>query len=358
MVSPDNPEASSCREALRGLRYLGLFCLLGAAVHALEILCYGQATGGPPGPPPAAAVQDDLPQLNRLEMILRSGKFQEVQAPLENYLKAHPQSARAYYDLGYASFRTHQIKVSVEALSKSLQLDLNNPEAHKILGLDLIMIGRNDEAQLEMEQAARLEPQSAEIHYFLGRIHYTRGAYQLARQEFEQAIRLDPSYVKAYDNLGLTMEGLGDDKAALNNFEKAFSLMEREGKKSEWPYLNACAMYNRRNEPQPALGYCQTAIQINPRNDQAFFELARAQMAQERWEQAATALASAIQYNPRYARYHYALSTVYRKMGKAAESQKEMETFQKLSSQGMESSPPARENPDPDDAGKPSEVKH
>jgi tetratricopeptide (TPR) repeat protein len=305
-----------------------------------------------------ASAQDDLPQLDRLESAMRSGKFQEVQNPLQDYLKAHPQSARAYYDLGYVTFRTHQLQMSVGALAKSLELDLNNAEAHKILGLDLVMVGKNDEAQLEMEQAARLEPKSAEIHYFLGRIHFARAAYQLARQEFEEAIRLDPSYVKAYDNLGLTMEGLGDDNAALQNFEKAFALMERQGRKSEWPYLNACAMYNRRNEPERALGYCQTAIQINPRNDQVYFEIARARMAEQKWEQAATALESAIQNNPRYARYHLVLSTVYRKIGKRAESEKEVQTFQKLSGQGTAQKPPASADhprPQPDE---PSEVKH
>jgi len=49
----------------------------------------------------------------------------------------------------------------VEALAKSLQLDINNAEAHKILGLDLTMSGKYEEAQIEMEQAARLRPNSA-----------------------------------------------------------------------------------------------------------------------------------------------------------------------------------------------------
>jgi len=338
---------------------LGMICLLFPAVCAAGVPGYGPAASVQASAQKTAEdARDDIPQLDRLETILQSGKFQEVQAPLRDYLKAHPQSSQAYYDLGYATFRTHQLQVSVGALSKSLQLDLNNPEAHKILGLDLIMIGKNDEAQLEMEQAARLEPQSAEIHYFLGRIHFTRAAYQLAKQELEEAIRLDPSYVKAYDNLGLAMEGLGDDDAALRNFQKAFALMERQGKKSEWPYFNACAMYNRRNDPGRALGYCQTAVQINARNDQVYFEIARAHMAQQHWEQAAAALESAIRNNPRYARYHLVLSTVYRKIGKTTESQREVETFQKLSGQGPGQSPPASGDParvGPDES---NEVEH
>jgi tetratricopeptide (TPR) repeat protein len=359
MPSPHNPEAAGNGGMPALLVCLSILGLVLPTVSAAGVRRSGQVSSGATGSTKmAASTQDDSLQLQRLESAMRSGKFQEVQKPLQDYVKAHPQSARAYYDLGYVAFRTHQLQMSVGALAKSLQLDLNNAEAHKILGLDLVMVGKNDEAQLEMEQAARLEPDSAEIHYFLGRIHFTRTAYQLAKQEFEEAIRLDPSYIKAYDNLGLTMEGLGDDQAALADFEKAFALMERHGKKSEWPYLNACAMYNRRNEPERALGYCQTAIQINPKNDQAFFEIARAYMAQQRWEPAATALETAIQNNPRYPRYHYVLSTVYRKMGKTSESEKEVETFQKLSGEVGSQTPHASADHRRPEAGESLEVNH
>jgi len=359
MGSPPNTEGSRSGWVLGGLRHLGIVWIAWQMVSTPGICRSSQITSSQTHPQKTAVpAQDDLQQLERLEASINSGEFQQALVPLRNYLKGHPNSARAYYDLGYVCFRTHQIQRSVEALAKSLQLDLNNAEAHKILGLDLTMVGKFDEAQRELEQAARLKPDSAEIHYFLGRIHYTRNAFLLAKQEFEQAIRLDPAYMKAYDNLGLTMEGMGDDKAALVNYEKAFELMERQGRQSEWPYINVCAMYNRRNEPARALEYCQKAIAVNPKNDRASFEAARAYMAQQNWEQAAKALQSAIGNNPRYAKYHYVLSTVYRKTGKAAESKKEMETFQELSGQaGAQPPPETAEHPHPV-VDKPAEVKH
>jgi len=276
------------------------------------------------------AVKDDLEQLERLEQYIRDGKFREVDPLLQSYLKAHPDSARAYYDLGYALFRTRRISASVEALAKSLQLDINNAEAHKILGLDLSMAGKLDEARMELEQAARLNPNSAEIHYFLGRIHYTQNVFPLAKQEFEAAIRLDPSYMKAYDNLGLTMEGMGDDQAALADYGKAIQLMERQGGKSEWPYLNLGAMYNRLNKPELALEYSRRALALNPKSAQAWFETGRAHMAQQDWADAAKALENAIEIDPRFPKFHYVLSTVYRKMGKAAQSESEMTAYRKL----------------------------
>ena len=359
MGSPPNTETSFSGWVLCELWRLGIIWMAWQMVSTPGVFGASRPTNSPADREKVPTrAQDDPQQLERFERYVSDGRLQEVQVPLRNYLKAHPDSARAYYDLGYVYFRTHQIRASVETLAKSLQLDINNAEAHKILGLDFTIIGKYDEAQIELEQAARLKPDSAEIHYFLGRIHYTRNAFLLAKQELEKAIRLDPSYMKAYDNLGLTLEGMGDDKAALANYEKAFELMERQGRKSEWPYINVCAMYNRLNEPERALPYCQKAIDVNPQNDRAFFEAARAQMAQKNWEQAAKALQSAIGNNPRYAKYHYVLSTVYRKIGKAAESEREMATFQKLSGQGGTQLPQeTAEHPHPV-VDKPADVKH
>jgi tetratricopeptide (TPR) repeat protein len=56
-------------------------------------------------------------------------------------------------------------------------------------------------------------------------------------------------------------------------------------------------------------------------------------MAQQDWAGAAKALESAIEINPRFPKFHYALSRVYRKMGKAAESEREMAAYRKLSEQ-------------------------
>ncbi len=278
------------------------------------------------------AEADDPERLQTYENYIRSGKYEEVEPLLLNYLKNHPRSWMGYYQLGYALFRLHKISASIEALAKSLQLNIKNAEGHKILGLNLTIIGKYDEAQIEIEEAVRLKPDSAEIHYFLGRIHYTRNTFPLAKRQFEEAIRLDPSYMKAYNNLGLTLEAMGDDAGALANYQKASELNKQQGLKSEWPYINVCAFYSRQNKPEQALEYCRKALELNPGSGQAYFETAKAFMAQRDWERAAAALQKAIEIHPRVAQFHYVLGTVYRKLGKTKESQKELKTFQQLSS--------------------------
>jgi Flp pilus assembly protein TadD len=165
--------------------------------------------------------------LREVEREIAANRFQESEPRLKAYLKEHPDSSRAHYDLGYIQFRTHNVAASIKELSKSLELNAANAEAHKILGLDCSIIGRDDLAETELVEAARLKPESGEIHYFLARTYYTRGVYPLAKSEFQTAIRLEPSFVKAYSNLGITMEALGDSAEALKNYTKAIQLEDR-----------------------------------------------------------------------------------------------------------------------------------
>lgn len=274
--------------------------------------------------------KNDLPRLEHLENYINQQNYQPVVPLLSDYLKDYPDSSRGHYDLGYVFFRTHQLAQSITELSTSLKLDLNNAEAHKILGLDCNIVGRYDLAERELEEAARLKPDSAEIHYLLGRMYYTKGVYPLAKREFESAIQLKPSYMKAHNNLGLTMEVLGDNDAALENYTLAARLNEEQKLNSEWPYVYLSAFYNRQEKADAALECARKALEINPKSDLAYFQMAKAYRGQSKWEQSADAAQKAIAIDPETPDYYYVLGYVLRKLGKTQESQAAMEAFRRL----------------------------
>jgi tetratricopeptide (TPR) repeat protein len=280
--------------------------------------------------PSFAEERANLEQLDIFDRYIRTRQYQEVEPLLLDYIKGHSNSWRAYYQLGYVYFSLHKMLDSIKALSRSLELNIDNPEAHKVLGLNLTIIERYDLAQTELEQAVRLKPDSAEIHYFLGRVYYTKGLYPQAQKEFAVALQLDPAYMKAYDNLGLTLEALGDNAAALSCFQKAVELSEQHKLNSEWPYINLSSFHNRRNQPEPALSYARKAVELNPKAAPAYFQIAKAYQVRAEWEEAAKALTKAIEINPTTPDFYYVLSNVYKQLGNLKESQRAMATFQRL----------------------------
>ncbi len=284
------------------------------------------ATFNPNNPAQAA----DYDTLKPLENLIQQGQYQQAKPGLERYLKDHDGSAKAHYDLGYVYFRTHQIGGAVRELSRSLQLNVKDAQAHKILALVCTFVGRYDLAEVELQAAAQLEPKSPEIHYFLGRVYYTRQVFAMAKQQFETAIQLDPGYMKAYNNLGLVMETLGKNDEAVKDYTTAAQMNEAQHLNSPLPFEYLSAHYNRMRQPDLAIDFADKALEIDSQCDLAYYDLAKAFQIQNEWQKAADSVQKAIAINSSTAEYFYLLSKALRKLGKVPESEAALKKFEAI----------------------------
>jgi len=279
---------------------------------------------------------DDPAKVSEFENYIRDNRYQEVEPLLTSYLQERPNSSWAWYALGYTEFAQKKIGESIKSLSKSLSLNVKNADSHKILGRDLMAIGRFDAAQTEFEQAILYAPQSSESHYDLGKLFSLQDNWLAARKQFEEAIRLDPSYIEAIDSLGFSEEALGDDAAALQTYQKAIALNEQRHGRFVAAHVNLSAYYNRTGEPAKALDYAQKALELDPKSDAAWFQKARAEERQAHLQQAADSLNHAVALNPRSSSYYYVLSGIYRRLGNLEESKKALESFTRLDQENNE----------------------
>ena len=123
--------------------------ILTIATRGLTVGIAQQAPAGDRASPEA--------ELARIEDAVAGGQFEKVVPGLQTFVTDHPDSPRAHYDLGYVLFRAHQMGPSIKELSRSLQLNVDNAEAHKILGLDCSIVGRYDLAETELVAAERAQ---------------------------------------------------------------------------------------------------------------------------------------------------------------------------------------------------------
>jgi tetratricopeptide (TPR) repeat protein len=279
---------------------------------------------------------DDPAKMAEFEGYIRGGRFKEVEPLLTDYVKERPKSSWGWYALGYAQFAQQKLGESIQSLAKSLQLDIRNAEAHKILGRDLMMIGRFDKAQIEFEQGIRYSPQSAEIHYDLGKLFSIQDNWESARKQFEEALQLDPSYVENLDALGLALEALGDDAGAVANYQKAIALNEARKGTFASAHVNLSAYYNRTSDPAKALEYANKALELDPKSDRAWFQKGKADEGEGHLEEAVDSVNRAISFNPRASSYYYVLAGIYRRLGKTEESRKALDMFTRLDKETSE----------------------
>lgn len=279
---------------------------------------------------------DDAELVRDLASAIRQGRYRAVEPRLRAYVRERPESWWGLYALGYALFAQQKLGEAVQALTKSLRLNLENAEAHKILGRILMIIGRYDRALIEFQQAKRYKPGSAEIRYNLGKVYSAQDDFPAARQAFDEALQLDAEYMEAYNALGFALESMSRDAEAVENYLKAIELSERNGAAFVAPYVNLAAYHNRLNQPAEALKYAARALDIDPRSDLAMFQVAKAHRAEKRWPEAAEALEQATAINARVSRYHYVLGLVYRHLGQNERSREALERFRSLEREALE----------------------
>jgi tetratricopeptide (TPR) repeat protein len=272
--------------------------------------------------------------IREFDALIKSGQYDQVTFQLEAYTKEHPDSWRAFYQLGYACFRLHRIQESAMALSRSISLNPRFAEAHKILAYDLNIASHQDLAIRELRQAIAIDPSSYESHYELGRIAFERGLYPQAVEEMEKARALKPDFVKVWHNLGLAYNAIGNSAKAVECFEKALALNSAQSPQSAWPYIDYGTWYNLQNDFENARKMLVEAIRIDARFDQAFEELGKAYRGLGDLEKAIDSYKRAIVLNSGKAEYHYALAQLYRSNHRLEDARKETAQFQKMKEAG------------------------
>ena len=279
---------------------------------------------------------DDRARVAELETYIREGRYAEVEPLLEAYVTDRPHSSWGWYALGYSQFAQRKIGQSIKALARSLQLDVRNAEAHKILGRNLMIIGRFDAARIEFEQAIRYKPDSAESHYNLGKLYSIQDNWEPARKAFEAALRIEPGYIEAVDALGFALEALGDDEGARARYEEAIALNEQRAGGFAGGHVNLSAFYNRTGQWTKALEHAAAALAIDPGSDRAWFQKGRADERLGNLTEAIEALNRAIVENPHASSYYYVLAGVYRRHGWMDESRKALDEFRRLEKESSE----------------------
>jgi tetratricopeptide (TPR) repeat protein len=293
-----------------------------------------QSTQATAANPKAAPSGDDAPhQMAEFENYIRQGKFKEAEPLLTDYVTQNPNSSWGWYALGYCQFGQKKIADSIQSLARALSLNVQNAEAHKILGRDLMIIGRFDAAQTEFQQGIRYDPKSAENHYDLAKLFALQENWDEARKEYEAAVQIDPSYIEAIEGVAFAHEALGDDANAVQNYKKVIALNDQQHGTFVAAHVGLSAYYNRTGDPAQALDYAEQALQLDPKSDSAWFQKAKAQESQAHLEDAVDSLNHATAINPHFSTYFYALAQLDRRLGRIEDSQKALAEFTHLTEQ-------------------------
>jgi tetratricopeptide (TPR) repeat protein len=107
----------------------------------------------------------------------------------------------------------------IAVVARRTRLALNDPNAHKDLGMAYERAGRTDEALAELLMATLLGLEDGEMLGAMGQIHLAAGRLDVAEATLRRAVALDPELPQPRYALGSTLRRLGRIEEATEQFD-------------------------------------------------------------------------------------------------------------------------------------------
>jgi DNA-binding winged helix-turn-helix (wHTH) protein/tetratricopeptide (TPR) repeat protein len=120
---------------------------------------------------------------------------------------------------------------------RSLDINPDYAMTHTWYAVNLVAIGRKDEAIDQVRKAEELDPMSLIINTEVGRVFYLTRQYDRAIAAYRKVIDLDPGFARAHTRLGMVYAAKRDFVSAIQEFEKAKALSGTD------PYLDGLIGY-------------------------------------------------------------------------------------------------------------------
>jgi len=148
--------------------------------------------------------------------------FPKAKAAAEKALEIDNTLAEAYTALGQVkSFYEWDWAGAEQEFQKGIRLNPNYPLLHHWRSLNLIAMGRLEEARAAMRRAMELDPLLLIINVNLGRIDYYEGRYDEAIKQYQRAIELDANFSRTHLRMGMAYAQQRHYQEALVEYRKS-----------------------------------------------------------------------------------------------------------------------------------------
>ena len=146
--------------------------------------------------------------------------------------------------------------------------------------------------------------------------------------QYQKALEIDPKLPGIHFELGELL-GLSEDPKTKAGAESEYKAAIAENALDEKAECRLGDLASRKGDSAQAVEFYTTALRLQPDDAEADFGLAKTLIAMNEQTKALPVLERAVQLEPTNAAAHFRLSTIYREMGRTADSQHEVEEYKK-----------------------------
>jgi tetratricopeptide (TPR) repeat protein len=234
---------------------------------------------------------------------IQTGQLPEAVANLQAALTERPNDPDLLYYLGRASGL-----LSKQSIDTLLAAYPDSARAHQAMAENYFVLRQMPDAEKEYREALKQRPDIPELHLELGEVYAGAFQWPKAEEEFRAQTKLQPGNAEAAYRLGTALLEQGKAREARAELVRADKLMP--------------------DMPETLYSLGKAASLEGD-----------AVTAEKEW----TKLLSIEKETPLAAQAHFGLASLYRKQGKTAAAQHEMQEFQRLQSSSIPPQGPAKQ---------------
>jgi tetratricopeptide (TPR) repeat protein len=204
------------------------------------------------------------------QALAQRDRLDEAISHYSEAIRIRPDFAEVHNRLGNAFFDQGKLDEAIVQFSEALRADSKFSQAHNNWANALARQGKLDEAVAHYGEAIRITPDYADAHNGLGAVLADQGKLKDAIFQYSEALRIDPRSAQAHNNLGTALAEQGSNDQAIHEFLESLRI-----KPDANVHCNVGVIFLRQGKPQEATQHFETALQLNPKHQNARLGLAQ-----------------------------------------------------------------------------------
>jgi tetratricopeptide (TPR) repeat protein len=276
----------------------------------------------------------------RVNLALSYYKTSQISAAAEELTKVvsqQPSNRQAVFLLADCDLRLGENKQVIELLDPLEKASPNDKALIYLLGTALIRDNQPARGQLLVDRILR-EGDSAEARLLLGTTKMNAQDYAEALVDLKRAAELDPQLPDVFSYYGLALLSTGDMAAAANAFRK-----ELESNPNDFvSNLQMGVIFKQDQRYDEARSSFDRALRVRPGDPGVRYQLATLDLAIGNIEQACAKLEELIKETPHFVEAHVSLATVYYRLKRKADGDRERAIVLKLNAESQATQPGAK----------------
>ena len=281
------------------------------------------------------AAPDALPaQINLATAWYRKGNLGRARMQFESIHAAHPDNVSAAIGLAYIYIKLQRNADAADVLVPIEAANSKNLDFEYVLAYALILSGKDAEGLTRMESVAAARG-SADAWMIAASTLFQKRQFSKADDDANRAIALNPAIAGAKTLAGQADYALGDKEKAAAEFQIAL----RQDPRDFTANLYLGIIRSDQRDFDTARPLLELAVEISPTHPLARLELAKVNAMTGHYDDAVQTLESLEKSDPDWIEPHIQLATLYYKVHRPDDGQRERQIVQQLEDRQQKAGP-------------------